>query len=483
MDYEKIHKLVIEKGFFSPSCEIYSDAPAGFWEYGPLGLQLRNNYIELWRKFLVRRDNMLEIDGTQIMSESVFKASGHLDNFTDPIVNCSKCGSVYRADKLISDVIKKELPERLEDSEYFDLIKKHSIKCIKCKSDFENVSRFNMMFKVGIGPKGDNAFLRPETCQSIFVDYQRLSKTMRIKLPVGFAQFGKSFRNEISPRQSLIRLREFYQAEIEVLFNPSNVSDFKKFDKMSDIVLTLQIDEKSRVTKTVKEFVDDGLIPNRFIGYYLALVKDFYDQTGIPEDCMRFRKLSDQEKAFYSETAFDFEIKTSIGWIELVACNYRSDYDLKRHSEISGSDLSFFDDSNKFIPHVFEISMGVERSIYCILENCFKTESERNLLKIPFHLSSIKVAVFPLVNKDGIPQIASDLHDQLKMHFSSIYDASGSIGRRYRRQDEIGTAFCVTVDYDTLNDNTVTIRNRDSMNQVRIKTSEIFDYVSKEITK
>ena len=241
MDYDDIQKLFLEKGFFFPSSEIYSDAPAGFWDYGPLGVNFRNKFIESWRKNIVRRDGMIEIDGSQILSKNVFVASGHLDNFSDPIVRCNECKSVYRADRMISDISKEIISEKLSNEDYDAKIISLNIKCLKCKNSLSPVTRFNMMYDVGIGPKGDASYLRPETCQNIFVDFLRLSKTMRIKLPIGIAQFGKSFRNEISPRQSLLRLREFYQAEIEVFFNPNNVDDLDKFSEVSDTILNLSL--------------------------------------------------------------------------------------------------------------------------------------------------------------------------------------------------------------------------------------------------
>ena len=258
MSYDDIHRISIEKGFFAPSCEIYSDAQAGFWEYGPLGVALRNRYIELWRRELVRRDGMMEIDGTQAMSKSVFVASDHLQSFADPIVICTKCGSITRADRMIAEKTGKSLPEMLPDNKYDQLIQENNLTCNACHSPYGKVSRFNMMFRLEIGPKGEEAYLRPETCQSIFVDYPRLFKTMRAKLPIGFAQFGKSFRNEIAPRQSLVRLREFYQAEIEVFLNPKNVNDFSKFDEVRDYEIPVTVDNGHHVRRRCIYLVEEG---------------------------------------------------------------------------------------------------------------------------------------------------------------------------------------------------------------------------------
>jgi glycyl-tRNA synthetase len=224
-NYEEVMKLALERGFYFPSCEIYSDALAGFWEYGPTGVNMKNKFVELWRRELVRRDGMMEIDGCQIMSKSVFVASGHLGNFTDPIIKCTKCGSTFRADRYITEKTGENVGERMSNEDIDAIVKKHNLKCPNCKGEFGGVSRFNMMFRIGIGPAAEEAYLRPETCQTIFVDFSRVFKTMRGRLPLGIAQVGKSFRNEIAPRQSLLRLREFYQAEIEVFCNPSKLDD------------------------------------------------------------------------------------------------------------------------------------------------------------------------------------------------------------------------------------------------------------------
>ena len=232
MNYEQIIQLALERGFYFPSCEIYSDAQAGFWEYGPSGVGLKNKFVELWRRELVRRDRMLEIDGSQIMSQSVFIASGHLSSFADPIVTCKKCKSIFRADKLIMEFTSIVVPESADLAEFDKVISEKRVACPKCKGELDQVRRFNMMFKVGVGPESEPAYLRPETCQSIFADFPRLFKTMRGKLPIGIAQIGKSFRNEISPRQSLLRLREFYQAEIEIFCNPNKLDALEKFSEV-----------------------------------------------------------------------------------------------------------------------------------------------------------------------------------------------------------------------------------------------------------
>ena len=280
MNYDNVMKLALERGFYFPSCEVYGDSQAGFWEYGPNGVSIKNKFLELWRQQLVRRDRMLEIDGSLIMSKSVFEASGHLGNFADPIVKCKECKSTFRADKLIVDASEVEIPESSDLNEFDNVIKEKAISCPKCNGSLDNTKKFNMMFKVGIGPEEEEAYLRPETCQSIFVDFPRLFKTMRGKLPIGIAQVGKSFRNEIAPRQSLLRLREFYQAEIEVFCNPNKLDVLDKFSEIENTTLRIQ-NEQEVVTVTCKQAVESGIIPNKFVAYYLGLLSEFYEKTGI----------------------------------------------------------------------------------------------------------------------------------------------------------------------------------------------------------
>ncbi|HEX2067288.1 MAG TPA: glycine--tRNA ligase [Nitrososphaeraceae archaeon] len=475
--YEEIMKLALERGFYFPSCEIYADAPAGFWEYGPQGVNMKNKFIDLWRRELVRRDGMMEIDGSQIMSKSVFIASGHINNFTDPIVKCSKCKSIFRADRFITEKIGEDVHEGMTNEEMNAIIKKHDLKCANCNGELDAVKRFNMMFKVNIGPDQEEAYLRPETCQTIFVDFSRIFKTMRGKLPLGIAQIGKSFRNEIAPRQGLLRLREFYQAEIEVFCNPQKLNDLPRFDEIKDTILRLY-DGTSSIELTADEGIRKGLLPNKLVAYYLALLNEFYAKTGIDMKRTRFRRLTNTEKAFYSTIAFDFEVETSTGWLELVACNYRSDYDLQGHASTSKQNLEVIDpsDQKKVLPHVFELSMGIDRSIFTILEHSYfedKEHDDRIVLKLKPYLAPILLGILPLMTKDGLREKAQKIYSELKREFDTFYDESGSIGRRYRRLEEIGTPFAVTVDKITMEDDTITVRYRDTMQQERIKISQL----------
>ena len=475
--YDQIMKLALERGFYFPSCEIYADAPAGFWEYGPVGVNMKNKFIALWRRELIRRDGMMEIDGSQIMSRSVFDASGHLRNFSDPLVECKKCGSIFRADRYLSERMGKPVLEGTSETVLNSMINGNQIRCQNCKGEFKPVTRFNMMFKVGIGSSHDEAYLRPETCQTIFVDFARVFKTMRGKLPLGIAQIGKSFRNEIAPRQSLLRLREFYQAEIEVFCNPNRLNELQKFDEVRQIKFNL-LEDKYHRDVTADDYLRQGLVPNMLVAYYLALLTEFYSKTGIDMKRTRFRKLSDDEKAFYSHLAFDFEVETSTGWLELVACNYRADYDLKGHSSTSNRNFEVVEPTSqtKVLPHVFELSMGIDRSLYSILEHSYYEDfrhDDRVVLRLNPYLAPITIGVLPLMSKTDMVEKSKAIHSLLKRDFDSIYDESGSIGRRYRRLEEIGVPFAITVDPQTLVDNTVTVRYRDSMEQERVNAGDL----------
>ena len=474
MEYDRVIKLALERGFYFPSCEVYSDSQAGFWEYGPNGVSIKNKFLELWRRELVRRDGMMEIDGSQIMSKSVFEASGHLASFADPITRCTDCGSTFRADRMISEISGIDIPESADLNEFDSAISDNQIRCPRCGGPLDKTRWFNMMFRVGIGPDGEEAYLRPETCQSIFVDFPRLYKTMRGRLPVGVAQVGKSFRNEISPRQSLLRLREFYQAEIEVFCNPDRLDDVPKFDQVMGT--TLRIDAGSGINRTTcGEAVESGVLPSRFVGYYLGILSEFYEKTGIDMERSRFRRLGEKEKAFYAETAFDFEVETATGWLELVACNYRTDYDLGGHAKKSGEKFEVMDGDQKVLPHVFEISMGIDRSLYCVLEHALRedTANDRTVLSLRPYLAPVQVGVLSLVKKDGLREKTDSIHLEINRRYDAFLDHSGAIGRRYRRLDEVGCPFAITVDHQTLEDGTVTVRERDTMGQYRVALAEL----------
>ena len=472
MAFDDVVRLAQQRGFFFRSADSYPNVPAGFLDYGPLGVALKNRLMELWRRTFVKGDGMLEIDGAQILPRAVFEASGHLSNFTDPLVRCGKCGSVFRPDKLLEEKTGKAVPEKLRDSDYDALMDRSGVKCLKCGSRLSGTSRFNMMFRVGIGPGQEEAYLRPETCQSIFVDFPLLFKTQRVKLPVGIAQVGRSFRNEIAPRQALIRLRELNQAEVEVFFNPKK-ADHPRFRWSDDEVLSFRFPDGGEAKRPVREAVADGTVPSPLVGHYLALMTRFYEMAGIPRGSQRLRVLSDEDRAFYSKAAYDLEIKMSLGWVEHVACNYRGDYDLGGHARVSGSNFTVDDGGEKVLPHVFELSMGIDRTVVTVIDTALKGEGERRVLALKPYLAPVQACVFPLVNKDGLQEKAEEVSASLGDGLDVFYDDSGAIGRRYARADEAGVPACVTLDYDTLKDGTATVRDRDTRSQERVPLEEL----------
>lgn len=475
--YDLVMELALRRGFFFPSSEIYPRAPAGFYEYGPLGVSIRNRFVDHWRNYLLKPESMIEIDGSSIMAKEVFASSGHLEGFADLIVQCNKCHSIFRADRLVSEKLHRLVPERTPPNELTQLIRSESLKCPNDQGELGEVSRFSTMFAIPIGPNREIAYLRPETAQSIFVDFARISKTMRVKLPFAMAQYGEAFRNEISPRQGLIRLRELHQAEIEIFFTPARDLSEEKLRPIGDTTLQLQrADHESNdaLTKiTFNEGLKEGIFPFRLIAYHLARLQDFYVAAGVKAEKIRFRCLQENEKAFYAKIGLDLEVQTSLGWTELVACNYRTDFDLKAHGRGSGTDLSIMDEGQRVIPHVFELSLGVDRSLYTILELSLVQETDRTVLKLPRKIAPVDVAVLPLQNRDGLQEKAEQIYNALLGKFEVFYDESGSIGKRYRRNDEIGVPAAITVDYQTMKDDTVTLRERDSMQQQRVPLKEL----------
>lgn len=475
--FDNIAEIAANRGFFWPTAEIYPDKLAGFFEYGPNGRALKNNILQVWREELLEKENMIEIDGCQILPKSVFEASGHLKNFNDPLVVCSKCGFKTRADKIIQETTKKEIPEALKNKEYDELIKKNKIVCPKCKSFFKKTETWNMMLKTGIGAELKDAYFRPETCQSIFANFPRIIKTCRVKLPFGIAQTGKVFRNEIAPRQGLIREREINQMEIEVFFNPEKEDDYDLSDLKKE---TLPLYVNGKLMKlSPNDAVKNKTIKSKLISYYLSLLKQFYLKLGIPEDKMRFRYVPENDRPFYSKETWDFEVEISTGWLELCACNHRGDYDLSGHQKQSKQSFEMVDESvqKKVLPNVFELSAGLDRTLYALLELTYKEEpkNDRTIFSFNERIAPIDVAIFPLVNKEGMPELSKQVHKMLKQntHLRIFYDDSGSIGRRYRRQDEIGTPFCITIDGQSVKDKTVTLRERDSMKQIRIPIDKL----------
>ncbi len=491
MPKDEIANLASRRSLFFPAAEIYGSALAGFWDFGPDGQTIRRKIVDLWRKELVEKEGFAEIFGAQILPEDVFRASGHLENFNDPIVKCRKCNSQFRADKMLEEKVAGIVPESIATSELSKLIKEHKIKCPKCNAtDFEEVRKFNLMMKLEIGAQGDKpAYLRPETCQSIFLDFSRIYKTMRQTLPLGIAQAGASFRNEISPRNTLLRERELGQMEIEVFFDPEKINEVENFEEVKSYKLKLLRLGKNyklklmRLGKKIediscKDAVQKKIVSGKLVAYYLARTQQHWERYGIPKEKMRFRELDKDERAFYAKETWDFEVETDLGWIELIACNYRTDYDLKGHSKVSRQDLGVNEGGKKILPHVFEISAGIDRTFYVALDLSFRKEKrgpeERVFLKLPARIAPYLVGVFPLVKKDGLSEKAKQVFNELVSHnLDAFFDEKGSIGKRYARTDEIGVHFAITLDYDTLKDNTITLRERDSMQQKRVQIEKL----------
>ena len=473
-----------QKGFIYPSSEIYGGV-AGLYDYGHLGTKLKKNFEELWRKyFLGLDDNFFEIETANIMPENVFRASGHLENFIDPVAKCSQCEHYERADHLVEVVVKKRV-EELSSKELTQLINKHKIRCPKCGAEFQPVTVLNMMFplQMGVGAK-NKAYLRPETAQSPYVNFKLQYELLRKKLPLGLALIGRAYRNEISPRHLTLRQREFTQAELQIFFNPKNLDqhpDFKTV-KSYKLLTVLPADRKSdkTVERTAQELAKAGL--PQFYVYHLVKIQQFYlEQLKIPKEKFRLYQLNDQEKAFYNQYHFDLEIKLNEqGWTEMGGLHYRTDYDLKGHQEISKQSMEVIEegDSEKFIPHVLELSFGVDRHVYALLElNRVNDQSRGNIvLKLSPKLAPYLGAVVPLVkNKEPVVKKAEEVYNIVKSGYSCYYDESGSVGRRYARADEVGVPFCITIDFESLEDGCVTVRDRDTTKQERVKIKDLKD--------
>ncbi|MFA6537493.1 MAG: glycine--tRNA ligase [Patescibacteria group bacterium] len=429
---EKIVSLCKRRGFVFPGSEIYGGL-ANTYDYGPLGVELKNNIKKIWwKQFVSDREDMVGLDGGIIMSPKIWEASGHAKNFQDPLVECKKCHHRFRPDKLVD-----------------------ASKCPDCGGEFTAVKMFNCMFKTTIGPiekDGLQTYLRPETAGAIFVNFKNILQSMNKKIPFGIGQIGKAFRNEITTGNFIFRTLEFDQMEIEYFINPAsdwNIVFEKWRDEMHTFGLAVGLDEKK-----------------------------IFDH-----------EIADEDRAFYSKRTIDVEYEFPFGQDELWGLAYRTDYDLQKHAEFSHENLSYFDDESKsrFVPHVIEPSFGLDRTVLAVLSEAYNEElvkegDTRIVLKLKPAVAPFQVAVFPLLaNKENLVAKARELLTELKKDFSVAFDARGNIGKRYRYQDEIGTPFCVTVDFDTVEKGTVTVRDRDSMQQETINLSEIKEYLQKKM--
>ncbi len=446
-----------KKGFVYPNSEIYGSF-AGFFDYGPLGVELKNNIKnEFWKRFVQQREDIVGIDGTIITHPNVWKASGHVDSFTDYIYRCNKCNLVIKGEN------------------------DKGMKCPKCKGEMRSQGKFNLMFETNVGPaKGNMSYLRPETAQLIFTNYKLVRETARKKLPFGIAQTGKAFRNEISPRDFLFRSREFEQFEIEFFVHPKKFNDcpyIKEIDDMDINILTVeqQKNKKEHIEMRIRDIVKKK-IASQWQAYWLALFYNFFLDLGIKEENLRLREHLKEELAHYAVACFDIEYKFPFGWKEIHGNADRQQFDLKQHMKFSNTSLEYFNEKTKekIIPYVAsEPSQGIDRAFLTFLIDAYENDEKRGniVLKLDPRLAPVKVGIFPLVNK--LNEKAKKIFDKLKKEFACTFDKSGSIGRRYARADEQGIPFAITIDFDTLKDKTVTIRNRDDTKQVRVKINDL----------
>jgi glycyl-tRNA synthetase len=430
---DKLVSLCKRRGFIFQSSEIYGGL-ASAWDYGPLGISLKNRVQAFWwREMTQLHDNIVGLDASIMMHPKVWEASGHVEHFTDPLVDCKKCKLRFRADQIPEENLKEK-------------------RCPECGGELTEPRNFNLMFKTHIGPvetDGSVVFLRPETAQGIYVNFRNVLQSSRQKVPFGIAQVGKAFRNEITTKSFIFRTCEFEQMEMQYFVHPEE--DEKWFD------------------------------------YWKDQRMQYYYNLGIRRDKLRFKEHGPDELAHYAKKAFDIQFEFPFGWQELEGIHNRTDFDLKRHMEFSGKDLTYIDDGSRerYAPYIIETSAGLTRSVLMVLSDAYDEEEVENETRVVlrFHprIAPITVGVFPLVKKDGLAEKAREIADALKEDFDTFYDQGGAIGRRYRRQDEIGTPYGVTVDYQTMDDDTVTLRFRDSMEQVRVKVNELATRIGKEI--
>lgn len=477
-----IYELFVRRGFLFPSSEMYGSL-AGFYDYGPLGAGLRRKLVELWRNECVRKEGYVEIDGSNVLREEVLEASGHVANFGDPITRCKECEEVFRADHLINKEAGMNV-EGLPNEEMTRIISEKGIKCTSCGGILLPVETFPLMFGLSVGARNPvKAYLRPETAQNIFTSFPRVFKAERERIPLGIAQVGRSFRNEISPRQGIIRLREFTQMEIEIFLHPDDLNGHPRWDELSGTRVRLLTREEQKKGKpeheltetecTAGEAFKQGLIPSHYMAYWIAKETLFYQEIGIPFGKFRFRHLLEDETPFYSTGNFDLEVMTAFGWKETIGNAYRTDHDLSSHAKLSGNKIEALRDGQKFTPHVFEPSWGLDRMFYCVMEYAYvpkDSDREWAWLRLPPKIAPVAVKVSPLMKRDGLDVIAGRILEELMdSGFDCVYDDSGNVGKRYARADEAGIPYCITVDYQSKDDETVTIRNRDSMKQVRVR--------------
>ena len=470
MSIDSIISLCKRRGFIYPGSEIYG----GFgnsYTYGPYGVEVKNNIKSFWWERFVRgRKDLVGIDGDIILHPKAWEASGHVGGFNDQMVDCKNCNARLRADHLVEDQIGEQC-EGVPDEEVTKLIRDNNIKCPKCgKSDLTDVRKFSLMFSTQMAKTGEDstAYLRPETAQAIFLEFKNITDSMRVKLPFGIGQIGKAFRNEITPGNFIFRRLEFEQMEIEYFIAPPPGFE-KNREKYMASGASLDDWEKEDREHVLEVFEA-----------WQVEMKAWCDEIGLTPSRCHDVEHPVEKLSHYSKKTVDIEYDFPFGKKELYGLAYRTDFDLSQHREFSGKDIRYRDEESneKFIPHVIEPTFGLDRSILAVLCEAYAEEgledgTSRVVMKFKPRIAPVKVAVLPLLKKDGLPEKAHEVFDEVSVLGNCDFDISGTIGKRYRRQDEVGTPVCVTVDHQTLEDNTVTVRDRDSMGQERVLVSEL----------
>ncbi|HIH49902.1 MAG: glycine--tRNA ligase [Candidatus Micrarchaeaceae archaeon] len=487
MNIDDLAAFAKAKGFFWPTAEIYGGI-AGLYDYGHLGALLKRRFEQAWLSYFVEsNDDYYLIDGANMLPDKPLIASGHAERFNDVLVGCSKCHTYYRADVTLADSGVK-VSEGAGPKEIDELMKKHSVKCPKDKSDFLPSKAFNMMIDVHLNPeRTEKGYLRPETAQTAYLNFFREFNVLRKSLPMGLAIIGRAYRNEISPRQGLYRMRELIQAELQIFFDPAAFpTPFEKFRKRE--VNVVPYSTKKQVRISVEGLCKDYGIPE-FYAYHMALIDTFYREVlGVPEEKIHFLEKGGDEKAFYNKIHMDIEVDVESwgGFKEVGGLHYRGDYDLTSHTKGSNQDLSVSIDGKRVMPNVLELSFGVDRNVWMLVDIFYKIDGERKMLMLKPYLAPFTAAIFPLQKDEKINEAAKALHNELKAKFRVFVDEGGSIGRRYARMDEIGTPYCITVDFESVdkkseNYNTVTVRERDTKEQKRIKIPELGKFLEGKI--
>ncbi len=480
--------FIQEAGFiWGPEPEIYGGL-AGFYTYGPLGKLLKNK-VENSVRQRFNLHGFRELEGPTVLPDRVWKASGHLETFSDRVISCVKCKAVFRADKLIEENHDVSA-DAFSDSRILSFIHDKKIKCPSCGGNFDNsLTRQSLMMKTNV--MGTAASLRPETATVTYLPFIRMYQYFRKKVPFGVFQIGKAYRNEISPRQHVLRGREFTQAEAQLFVDPKEKNNWEEFDAVKNEKLPLwnwilQKDDKGPKFIELKEAFDDKLIKSKAYAWCLWLAYSQFVNFGIPPNRIRIRQHHPDEKAFYADDAWDIEIKTNnFGWVEVCGVHDRTDYDLKQHASESGVTLEAIrENGEKFVPHILEIAFGTDRPTYVLIDLFYEKKSEaegKTVFAIPYHMAPIDVSVFPLLKKPELTEVAEKIYSSLSKELIAEYDESGSIGKRYLRSMVAGTPFAVTVDYDSLKDKAVTVRDRDSGKQERVNISNLCEFLHRKL--